>query len=207
MASPEQTRLYKPAETDYDILDAIKNRWSPRTFDSRPVEREKLLTVLEAARWAASSMNTQPWRFIVATRDNEAEFEKMLSVIREGNQAWAQYAPVLLLAVAREEHDGGYANRHAEHDTGQALAYLALQATELGLHLRMMGGFYPEKAREVYHIPDGFKPMTAVALGYLGTLEQLSEKYQAKEQTPRTRKPLSELVFAGDWENTADFVK
>lgn len=208
MASPQQTRLNKPAETDYDILDVIKNRWSPRSFDpNRLVEPEKLLTILEAARWAASSMNTQPWRFIIATRDNEAEFEKMLSVIKEGNQTWAKDASVLLIAVARNEHDGGYANRHAQHDTGQALAYLSLQATELGLSLRMMGGFYPEKAQEIYHIPEDYTPMTAVALGYQGTLEQLSEQHQAKEQAPRTRKALSEIVFAGDWEQSAEVVK
>lgn len=207
MATPTETRVYKPAETDYPILDVIKKRFSPRTFDSRPVEKDKLLTILEAARWAASSMNTQPWRFIIATRDNETEFSKMLTVIKEGNQAWAKDAPVLMLAVAREEHDNGSPNNHAEHDTGQALANLALQAVKLDLYLRMMGGFYPDKAREVYNIPGGFKPMTALALGYLGTLEQLNEQLQAREQTARSRKPLSELVFSGDWENISDLVK
>lgn len=207
MANPIQTRLHKPAETQYPILDAIKNRWSPRAFDTRPIEEDKLMTVLEAARWSASSMNTQPWRFIIATRDNEAEFEKMLSVIKEGNQKWAKNAPVLLLAVARDEHDGGYINNHAGHDIGQALANLATQATVLELFVRMMGGFYPDKARESYNIPEGYTPMTALALGYLGTLEDLDESLHTREQSPRTRKPLSELVFAGNWENTADFVK
>lgn len=207
MTTPVQTRLYKPADTQYPILDVIKNRFSPRIFDTRPIEHDKLMTVLEAARWAASAMNTQPWRFIIATRDNEVEFEKMLGILKEGNQTWAKNAPVLLLAVARDEHDGGYKNGHAAHDTGQALANLALQATELDLFVRMMGGFYPDKAREVYNIPEGYTPITSLALGYLGTLEQLEERLQEREQTPRSRKTLSELVFAGDWNNTAEFVK
>ena len=207
MTTPIQTRIHKPAETSYPILDVIKNRFSPRTFDTRPVEQYKLLTVLEAARWAASAMNTQPWRFIVATRDDAVEFEKMLSVLKEGNQKWARNAPVLLLAVARDEHDGGYKNSHSAHDTGQALANLTLQATALDLFVRMMGGFYADKAREVYHIPEGYTPMTALALGYLGTLEDLDERLQEREQTPRTRKSLSELVFASDWDKTAGFVK
>ncbi len=207
MTIPVTTRLHKPAITPYPILDVIKNRWSPRTFDTRLIEEDKLMTVLEAARWAASSMNTQPWRFIIATRDNAVEFEKMLSVLKESNQKWAQNAPVLLLAVVRDEHDGGYENRHAAHDTGQALANLALQATELDLFVRMMGGFYPDKAREVYHIPEGYTALTALALGYLGTLEDLDERFQEREQSSRSRKPLSELVFAGHWDNTADFVK
>lgn len=207
MANPIQTRLYKPAVTQYPILDAIKNRWSPRAFDTSLVEQDKLMSVLEAARWAASSMNTQPWRFIIATRDNEAEFEKMLSVLKERNQVWAKNAPVLLLAVARDEHDGGYINNHAGHDTGQALANLTTQATALDLYVRMMGGFYADKAREVFNIPEGYTPITALALGYLGTLEDLDESFQDREQSPRTRKPLSELVFAGEWDNVADFVK
>ncbi|MGB7340890.1 MAG: nitroreductase family protein [Phototrophicaceae bacterium] len=207
MASPIKTQILKPAETDYPVLDVIKNRWSPRAFDTRLVEDDKLRSILEAARWAASSMNTQPWRFIIATRDNAADFQKMLGIIKEGNQAWAKNAPVLLLAVARDEHDGGYINNHAAHDTGQALAYLSLQATSFDLYIRMMGGFYPDKAREAYAIPDGYTPITALALGYLGSLEQLPEKLQDREQSPRNRKPLSELVFAGTWDNTAHIVK
>lgn len=207
MATPTETRLYKPAETPYPILDLIRKRFSPRAFDSRPIEKDKLVTILEAARWAASAMNAQPWRFIVATRDNEAEFQKMLLILREGNQKWAKDAPVLMLAVAHEEHDGGQVNRYAEHDTGQALAYIAVQAMAYDIYLRMMGGFYPDKAREIYNIPQGYKPLTALALGYHGTLEQLEESILVRERHPRTRKPLTELVFSGDWENTADLVK
>ncbi|MEL6404868.1 MAG: nitroreductase family protein [Chloroflexota bacterium] len=207
MSITSETKLDKSGAVDFPVLDVIRKRWSPRAFDSRPVEQEKLLTVLEAARWAASSMNTQPWRFIIATRDNEAEFEKLLSVINEGNQAWAKDAPVLLLAVAKKHHDAGWDNRHAQHDVGQALAYLTLQATELDLRVRMMGGFDAEKAQAVYEIPDDFIPMTTLALGYQGTLEQLSEKLQERELKERTRKPLTELVFGDTWGSVSSLVK
>ncbi|MGJ3239282.1 MAG: nitroreductase family protein [Anaerolineae bacterium] len=207
MPETTPTRLHKPAATEYPILDVIKNRFSPRTYDPRPVEADKLRLILEATRWAPSSMNTQPWRFIIAQRQHDEQFAAMLDVLNEGNQAWAQHAGVLMIAVAREEHDGGYPNKHAEHDTGQALAYLSLQATELGLHLRMMGGFSADKARATYGIPEGYHALTAVALGYLGALEQLDEAGQERERRPRTRKPLSEWVFADRWEHTADLVK
>ncbi|MEM9953020.1 MAG: nitroreductase family protein [Chloroflexota bacterium] len=206
MASPTKTQILKPAETNYPVLDVIENRWSPRTFDSRLVEQDKLLSLFEAARWAPSSMNAQPWRFIVATRDNEAEFNKVLSVIKEGNQAWAKNAAVLMIAVAKEQHDGGYDNRHADHDVGQAIAYLSLQANSLDLYLRQMGGFYPEKAQEIFNIPEGYHAITSIALGYLGSLEDLDERFHEREQTARTRKPLSELIFSGDWDNPSNIV-
>lgn len=207
MTIVEKKPLSKPAETCVPILDVIRDRWSPRAYDSRPVEREKLLSILEAARWAASAMNAQPWRFIVATRDNEAEFQKMLGVLKEGNQEWAQHAPILLLAVSKLQHDSGHPNRHAQHDTGMALANLVLQARAHDLGVRMMGGFYPEKAVEAFNIPAEYEPITALALGYYGDPDNLPENRRAQELViERARKPLSEIVFAGDWENTADFL-
>lgn len=201
-------KVSKPAVTVAPVIDVIRERWSPRAFDSRPVEREKLLSVLEAARWAASSTNAQPWRFIVATCDNPAEFEKMLNIIKEGNQTWAQHAPVLMLAVAKMHHDNGDINRHATHDTGMALAHIALQATALDLYIRMMGGFYVEKAVEAYNIPEGYEPITALALGYYGDPQQLEEQRREQElSAQRHRKPMSAMVFSGDWENPADFVE
>ena len=201
--------IQKPAVTCVPILDVIRDRWSPRAFDTRTVEREKLLSVLEAARWAASSSNLQPWRFIVATRENEADFAKMLGVIKEGNQEWAQNAPVLILAVSKMHRDNnGTENRHATHDTGMALAHLTLQAKALDLGVRMMGGFYPDKARAAYNIPEGYEPITALALGYHGDPETLSEQRREMElASNRSRKPLNEIVFSGDWEKPADFVE
>lgn len=193
----------KAAQTHRPLLEAIRQRWSPRAFDTRPLEREKLLTILEAARWAASSNNLQPWRFIVALRENEAEFEAMLSILNERNQEWAKNAPVLLLAVANEQRPDGSRNGHAEHDTGMAMAHIALQATELGLFTRMIGGFSADKARETFGIPEGYRPLTAMALGYYGKLEQLNEQQQEREQAERHRKPLSELVFSGQFGQAA----
>lgn len=193
----------KAAVTKRPLLEAIRQRWSPRAFANRPIEREKLLTILESARWAASSNNLQPWRFIVANRENEAQYQAMLAVLNERNQDWAQNAPVLLLAVVNELRPDGSRNAHAEHDTGMAMAHIALQATELGIFSRMIGGFSAEKARETFAIPEGYRPLTAMALGYYGSLEQLNEQQQARELSERQRKPLSELVFTGQFGQAA----
>jgi nitroreductase len=203
MTSLTATQVKKIALTNRPLLDAIRHRWSPRAFDSRPVEREKLLTILEAARWAASGNNLQPWRFIIAERENEAEFQAMLSILNEHNQSWAKNAPVLLLAVVSELRPDGNRNGHAEHDTGMAMAHIALQATELGLHTHMMGGFSAEKAREIFAIPEGYRALTTMVIGYNGYLDQLSEQQQAREQAERSRKPLSEIVFSGQFGQAA----
>lgn len=203
MVNLRETQAAKAVQTQRPLLEAIRQRWSPRAFDSRPVEREKLITILEAARWAASANNHQPWRFIIALRENEAEFQAMLSVLSERNQEWAKHAPVLLLAVVSELRSDGSRNGHAEHDTGMAMAHIALQATELGLFSHMMGGFSVEKARETFAIPEGYRPLTAMALGYYGKLEQLNEQQQQREMAERQRKPLSELVFSGQFGQAA----
>jgi nitroreductase len=186
---------------DLPIHEQFRRRRSPRAFSSDPVEPEKLHRVLEAARWAPSASNEQPWRFVVARRDQPDEFARFLGFIKEGNVVWAQHAPVLLLSVARtrRERDGGQ-NRHAFHDVGQAVANLTLQALEEGLYVHQMGGFEVEKARETLHIPDDYDPVAVIALGYPGDPADLPEALQERERAARTRKPLSELVFEGDWE-------
>jgi nitroreductase len=199
MVSLRENQAKKAASSKRPLLEAIRHRWSPRAFDSRPVEREKLLTILEAARWAASANNLQPWRFIIALRENEAEFQVMLSVLGENNQSWAKNAPVLLIAVVNELRPDGNRNAHAEHDTGMAMAHIALQATDLGLYTHMIGGFSADKARETFSIPEGYRPITAMALGYYGDVKQLNENQQQREEAERQRKPLSELVFAGQF--------
>lgn len=199
------THYENPAVTDYPIHDLIRRRWSARAFDPRPIEAEKLLSILEAARWAASSRNRQPWRFIIAPREAEQDFADMLAVLKEGNQLWAQNAGVLGIAVAELQTEDGSVNRHAEHDTGMALAHIALQAVEYDLHIRMMGGFYPDKAREFYNIPENFTPLTAFALGYHGDPELLPED-KRNHESPRSRRPLAETVFAGGWTQTAPLV-
>jgi nitroreductase len=191
----------KPAQTRFPLHQLIRDRWSPVAFDAgRNVEPEKLGSLLEAARWAPSSYNGQPWAYLVATRDQPDEFQKMLGCLVEGNIAWAQHAPVLMIAVARLafEHNG-QPNRHAFHDVGLANENLVLQATALGLIAHQMAGFDPEKARSLYGIPDGWEAATALAVGYPGHIDELPEKLQNRDESPRSRKPLSEMAFSGNW--------
>jgi len=199
--------MEKPAVTQYPIHDLLRKRWSPRAFSDRAVESDVMRSLLEAARWAPSSSNEQPWSFIVATRDNEAEHGRLVSCLVDGNVPWAQRAPVLMVSVARMSfEDEGKPNRHAFHDVGQAVADLSVQATALGLVVHQMAGFYPDKAREFYGIPKEFEPVAALALGYPGDPENLPEKFRSRESAPRERKPLAEFVFAERWGKTASIV-
>ena len=198
----------KSAQTQYPIEDSLRQRWSPLAFSERMVESEKLHSVLEAAGWSASSYNEQPWSCIVATKENETEFERLLGILAEGNQEWARNAPVLMLSVAKLYFErSGKENRHAFHDVGAAAATLAIQAAALGLFIHQMAGFDVPKAKEVYSIPEGNEPVAAIALGYIGDPQTLSEKLQQRELNPRTRKPLEEFVFFGSWNQTSPQVK
>ncbi len=191
--------LRKPADADHPIHDLIRERWSPRSFADKPVPRETLLSLLEAARWAASSGNGQPWAFIVATKDDAAEFERMLDCLLPGNSAWAGGAPVLILAFARKEFEANdQPNRTAHHDLGLAVGSLSIQATAEGLVLHQMAAIDLDKIREVYNVPEVYDPVSATALGYQGELEDLeTEDLRQREAAPRVRKPLPEFVFSG----------
>lgn len=199
--------MEKPADAQYPIHDLIKRRWSPRAFSGRPVEPETLRSLLEAARWAPSSNNEQPWNFIVATKDDQAEFSRLLSCLVEGNSLWAQHAPVLMVSVARMSfEDDGKPNRHAFHDVGQAVANFIVQATALGLMAHQMAGFHPDKVRELYGVPKEFEPVAAMALGYPGDPQSLPDKLRTRELAPRERKPLTGFVFTGRWGKTSPVV-
>jgi len=197
----------KPAASASPVHEVIRNRWSPRAYDTRAVEPEKLRSLFEAARWAASSGNQQPWFYIVATKDDPENFQKVLSTLVETNQVWAKNAPVLALSAARTLNEQtGKPNRHAFHDVGAASATLALEASALGLEIHQMGGVLPDKAREVFGIPEGFEVVAGIALGYPGDPNSLAEKLKERELAPRTRKPESSFVFTGSWNHTAPFV-
>lgn len=199
----------KVARPDHPVLDVIKNRWSPRAFSERPVEEEKLRQMLEAARWAPSSYNEQPWRFLVATAEQPEAHDRLLECLTAFNQGWAKSAPVLMLTVAKKhfsEHTpaSGKPNRHALHDVGLAMGGLTAQATALGLFVHQMAGIRPDVARQAYGIPEAFEPVAGVAVGYLGNPEALPEKLRRRERSERTRRPLRESIFARHWETPAE---
>lgn len=197
----------KLADAQYPINDLLRQRWSPLAFADKLVEPEKLRSVLEAARWAASSYNEQPWSFIIATKENPADFERLLGCLAEGNQEWAKNAPVLMISVAKLYFErNGVENRHAFHDVGAAAADLSLQATAQGLFIHQMAGFDVQLTRQTYNIPEGYEPVAAIALGYLGDAQTLSERLQQREIAPRQRKPLEDFVFSGSWNQTSPIV-
>ena len=201
------TALKKTATTTAPIHNLISERWSPRSFADRPVEREKLHSLFEAARWAASSFNGQPWYFIVGTKDDPENYKKVLDSLIEFNQGWAKGAPVLALSVAKSKFDhNGEPNRHALHDVGQATANLALQAEALGLAVHQMAGILPEKAREIFGIPEGYEVVAAMAIGYPGEAHTLPDHLKEREVAPRERKPLDSFVFTGKWGKVSPIV-
>ena len=197
----------KIAPTAVPVHELISHRWSPRAFDARAVEPEKLRSLFEAARWAASSYNGQPWFFIVATKDDPADFQRVLECFVEFNQGWAKHAPVVALSAARLtfEHNG-QPNRHAFHDVGQAAAYLALQAASFGVQIHQMAGIDPEKARATFAIPEGYEAVAGIALGYPGDPASLPDQLRQRELAPRERKPVSSFVFTGAWGSASSIV-
>jgi nitroreductase len=195
-------------EIEIPVHDLIKERRSPLAYSERSVGREELRSLLEAARWAASSYNQQPWHFIVAMKEDPREYERLLGCIVPANALWAGKAPVLMLSVAKLTYDAnGAPNRHALYDVGQATANLAIQATALGLALHQMGGFDMERARKEFSIPEGYEPVAAIAVGYPGDPASLPESLRARARVPRTRRELGEFVFTGRWGKTSPAVE
>ena len=198
----------KDANPDHLIHQLFVKRWSPYAFSDRPVPEEDLRALLEAARWSASNFNEQPWRYIVGTRKDPEGFERLLSCLDELNQPWAKTAPVLALGCAALKFArNGQPNTTAEHDLGAASTYLSMEATHRGLSVHQMAGILPDRAREVYQSPDGFRPLTCLAIGYVGNPNPLPEKYKEVDLRPRQRKSLSEFVFGGQWGTMSDIVK
>ncbi|SFB11714.1 Nitroreductase [Lentibacillus halodurans] len=174
--------------TDHDIDPVFLHRWSPRSFLEKDIPEDVLVRIFEAARWAPSAMNLQPWRFIIA-RTNE-DREKFYSFIKEGNRKWCEKAPVLALIISDKQD-----NTHA-FDAGAAWGYLSLEAARQGLVTHPMGGFHRDQAREILNIPDDFDIQALVAVGYKGEKEALDEDLQPREQ-PSDRRPLKESIFEG----------
>ena len=203
-SSLNETSTYpeRPAPVDYPIDELMRRRWSPRVFEERrPVERGKILTLLEAARWAPSCFNDQPGYFLMFDDSNAEAMEQARACLSAGN-AWATKAPVLMLSVARDTFEqNGKPNRWAQHDVGLATENLLLETVELGLAAHPMAGYDAQRARSEFGIPEGFTPIAMIAIGYpyRGDLNALEEKARAKELAPRARKAISEIAFAGTW--------
>lgn len=199
--------MQKPAPTDYPVHQLIRDRWSPRAFSDKAISAETLCSLFEAARWAPSSNNEQPWAYLVATQDDKENFARMLSVLVEFNANWAKKAPVLAIAVTELGFAKNNApNRNAQYDTGAATALLSVEAAARGLAVHQMAGFDPEKARQVFAIPSGWDALATLAIGYPGDPASLPKSLQDREVAPRTRKPLSEFVMTGHWGHTAPFL-
>jgi len=200
--------MSKRSSTDYPVHDLITKRWSPYSFDDRPVSESDLHSLFEAARWAASSYNEQPWSYIVATKEDTAEFERLLSCLVEGNQVWAKAAPVLALGIATLKFARNKKpNRVAVHDLGLAAGNLCLEATARGLMVHQMVGIMPDKAREIYEIPEDSEAVTGLAIGYVGNPDSLPDNLKERDRAARQRKPLGEFVFGGKWGTTSGLVR
>jgi nitroreductase len=189
------TIITKPANTDYPINELIARRWSARAFSTRPVERSKLLSILESARWAPSSRNEQPWRYVIFTSDNVEKLKKAQSVLKDIND-YAKRAPILICAITKKSYsDNSNYNRLHFHDLGAANENMFLEAFNQGLIMHEMGGFDVKKAREVFNVPEDFEVGIMIAIGYQDTHYILPETLIQKAFTPRQRKPLSEIAF------------
>ena len=186
---------------DHPVMDVIHERWSPAVYSPASVEPGKLLSVLEAARWAPSCNNAQPWSFLVARREDPDAFARMLTCLVPGNVTWAQHAAVLMISVARRDFEhNGKPNRYALHDTGIATGFLMLQAASMGVLAHGMGGFDPAKAREIYQIPETHEAVAAIALGYPGDATNAPDELQRRNKR-RPRHELNQFVFAERWGN------
>jgi nitroreductase len=199
--------MKNPAPVESPVHELVLHRWSPRAFSDKPVSPAILRSLFEAARWAPSSSNSQPWAYIVATKDDKHNFDKILSTMVEFNQAWAKHAPVLAISVAQIKNKEGKPLTHSFHDVGSASAQLSFQAVADGLHVHQMAGFDANKAREVFHIPEDWQAVATIAIGYPGDPSSLPDKLKERELAPRQRKALADFVMTGDWGHTASFVK
>ncbi|MBK7668992.1 MAG: nitroreductase family protein [Sphingobacteriaceae bacterium] len=185
----------KIAKTKHDVIDVIKNRWSARSFSDKTISETDMHTLFEAASWAFSANNAQPWEYIYAHREDSEAFHKLHSCLMGGNQPWTKNAAVLMAVLAHKKLDNGHENKAAKHDVGSANATLMLQATSMNIYGHVMGGFDANKAIDVLNInTEVHEPVVFIALGYLDEAEKLEEPFKTRELTPRTRKPLVEII-------------
>lgn len=189
----------RPTSTDIEspVLEIIKTRRSKRAYADKQPEQEKIRALFEAARWAPSSMNEQPWTYIYATKDQPELYEKLLNALNESNRIWASHAPLLILSMSRKKiMRNGVTNGSAKYDLGTANAFLSLQATELGLNVHQMGGYDKPKAISALNIPeDDYELGVILAIGYSGSPDELPDHLKIKEVGPRKRFTTESFAF------------
>lgn len=193
----------KPALTSQALHPIIQNRWSPRAFDTnQAIDQSSLTALLEAAQWAPSCMNEQPWRFIVCLKDQHPQaWARLLACIAEKNQPWAANAPLLIAAIAINHFNHNQQpNRWAAYDTGAACLNLSLQATALGLVCHQMGGFDQAKLAQDFDLPKDCTPMTVIAVGYQAEADCLNAEFQQRELADRSRAALEQRFYFGRWQ-------
>lgn len=199
MSAVEHGMIAKPADTAVPLHQLLAERWSPRAFDPTVELTDAQFTALfEAARWAPSWGNSQPARYIAGRRGDDT-FKRIHSTLSRGNDGWAANASALIVGVAQVMHEDGEPFPYGEYGLGLATQNMALQAVAEGLVAHQMAGFDRDLAHQEFAVPAEFEPMVVIAVGSQATVEGLPESLQAKEQAARSRKPLSELVFGGDW--------
>ncbi len=190
----------KIANRPAGLHSLIRERWSPRAYSDEAIAPDAVQRLFEAAQWAMSSFNGQPWRFVYATKDDPEAYDRILSTLVPFNLSWAKAAPLIGISIGRThfEHNNE-PNKWSEYDTGAAMALLTVQAHAEGLHVHQMAGFDPAKAKEVLNIPDGYTPIAAFTVGYLGDAASLPDQMRERELQQGQRKTLNEIVFKGAW--------
>ena len=189
--------MQNPTNNEYPINKLVEQRWSPRAYSSKPIEKEKIKSILEAARWAPSAFNEQPWRFIVG-RKGDSAYDSILGTLVDWNILWAGNAPVLILNLAKKTFShNDKQNVTFKYDLGQAVGFMILECVNLGLYAHQMSGFDASKAAELFNIPDDYQAVSVTAIGYFGSVDELSEDMAGMETKPRERKELKNMVFGG----------
>ncbi len=196
----------KEAVTESKMNQLLMRRWSPRAFDSKPIEIEKLKSMLEAARWAPSASNLQPWVFFVGLKGDEV-YQKIFDTLVEFNQMWAVNAPVLILNCGKTTTNDEAINGVWQYDLGQAVAHMSIEAMDKGIYVHQMGGFDPQKATELFKLPEHTKAVSVLAAGYIGDPSILHPRMQKSEMAPRERKELNTFVFSATYEVNSTLIK
>lgn len=192
--------MEKSAEFESAVMEVIKKRRSRRAYENRPVEPEKIESLFEAARWAPSSVNEQPWIYLYATKDQPALWQKIFDALNDGNKVWAKHAPLLIVSMVRKRFlRDDLPNRSAHYDVGAANAFLSLQATVLGLNVHQLGGFHEGTLVENLSVPEDYEPVTVIAVGYPGEADMLPEHLKARELLPRMRYVQRAFVMNGEF--------